>query len=76
VRTSRNILDRLVADEAFLADTLADIIFSPSAEVMYPEGLKAAPTLSAGDVGDSFEGASRPGHFDGVLTVVKSCSIT
>lgn len=61
----------LVADEAFLADTLADIIFSPSAEVMYPEGLKAAPTLSAGDVGDSFEGASRPGHFDGVLTVVK-----
>jgi pantoate--beta-alanine ligase len=28
----------LVADEAFLADTLVDVIFAPSAEVMYPEG--------------------------------------
>lgn len=61
----------LLADEAFLADTLVDVIFAPSVEVMYPEGLDAAPTLSAGPIGDTFEGASRPGHFDGVLTVVK-----
>ena len=61
----------LEADEAFLSDTLADVIFAPSAEVIYPEGPGEAPTLSAGDVGDTFEGASRPGHFDGVLTVVK-----
>lgn len=61
----------LLADEAFLADTLVDVIFAPSVEVMYPEGLDAAPGLSAGAVGDTFEGASRPGHFDGVLTVVK-----
>ncbi len=61
----------LVADEEFLADTLVDLIFAPSAEVIYPEGPEEAPTLSAGGVGDTFEGASRPGHFDGVLTVVK-----
>ncbi|HEV8012601.1 MAG TPA: pantoate--beta-alanine ligase, partial [Pontimonas sp.] len=61
----------LAADEAFLADTLVDVIFAPSAEVIYPEGPEEAPTLSAGGVGDTFEGASRPGHFDGVLTVVK-----
>jgi pantoate--beta-alanine ligase len=61
----------LVADEAFLADTLVDVVFAPSAEVVYPEGPEAAPALSAGNVGGSFEGASRPGHFDGVLTVVK-----
>jgi pantoate--beta-alanine ligase len=61
----------LAADEAFLADTLVDVVFAPSAEVIYPEGPEEAPTLSAGGVGDTFEGASRPGHFDGVLTVVK-----
>lgn len=61
----------LLADEAFLGDTLVDVIFAPSTEVMYPEGLDAAPTVSAGTIGDTFEGASRPGHFDGVLTVVK-----
>lgn len=61
----------LVSDEAFLADTLVDVIFAPSAEVIYPEGPDETPTLSAGDVGDTFEGGFRPGHFDGVLTVVK-----
>jgi pantoate--beta-alanine ligase len=61
----------LLADEAFLADTLVDVIFAPSVEVMYPEGAHATPAVSAGVVGDTFEGASRPGHFDGVLTVVK-----
>ena len=61
----------LGADEAFLADSLVDVVFAPSAEVIYPEGPEEAPTLSAGGVGDTFEGASRPGQFDGVLTVVK-----
>jgi pantoate--beta-alanine ligase len=65
-RYPRSLLD----DEAFLGDTVVDVIFAPSVDVMYPEGLAAAPTQSAGAVGDSYEGASRPGHFDGVLTVV------
>ena len=60
----------LQADEAFLADTLVDVIFAPSVEVVYPEGLDAAVTHRAGPIGEMFEGASRPGHFDGVLTVV------
>lgn len=65
-RYPRSLLD----DETFLGDTVVDVIFAPSVVVMYPEGLAAAPTQSAGAVGDSYEGASRPGHFDGVLTVV------
>ena len=60
----------LQADEAFLADTVVDVIFAPTVEVVYPDGLDAAVTHSAGPVGETFEGASRPGHFDGVLTVV------
>ena len=46
----------------------ADIVFAPTPEVMYPE--ENTSKLSAGEVGDLFEGASRPGHFDGVLTAV------
>jgi pantoate--beta-alanine ligase len=61
----------LLADEAFLARGPVDLIFAPSVQVMYPEGLGSAPTQSAGAVGQLYEGASRPGHFDGVLTVVK-----
>ena len=53
------------------ADKLAgvDFIFAPSADEMYPTG-KTATKVTAGDVGNLFEGRSRPGHYDGVLTVV------
>lgn len=61
----------LAADEAFLGDTMVDVIFAPGVEDMYPEGVDAIPTIHAGPVGATFEGTSRPGHFDGVLTVVK-----
>ena len=60
----------LAADEAFLADTTVDVIFAPGVPEVYPAGLDAAPRIYAGPVGDVLEGHSRPGHFDGVLTVV------
>jgi len=57
------------ADRAFLEQSPVDVLFMPSVDEVYPGGRET--TVSAGPVGDTFEGASRPGHFDGVLTVVK-----
>ncbi|ANZ42688.1 pantoate--beta-alanine ligase [Lentzea guizhouensis] len=49
------------------------IVFAPSVEDMYPEGSNsegAQVTVHPGPLGDELEGAVRPGHFAGVLTVV------
>ncbi|MCS5732350.1 pantoate--beta-alanine ligase [Herbiconiux daphne] len=46
-----------------------DIVFAPDAAELYPHG-DTATRVTAGRVGSLFEGRSRPGHFDGVLTVV------
>ncbi|NNG37961.1 pantoate--beta-alanine ligase [Flexivirga sp. ID2601S] len=45
------------------------LIFAPTPDVVYPDG-EPGVRVSAGKLGDVLEGASRPGHFDGVLTVV------
>src|SRR5436853_5226370 len=50
-----------------------DCLFVPEASVMYPGGAGASDPLArivAGPVADTLEGAARPGHFTGVLTVV------
>ncbi|MFE6691374.1 pantoate--beta-alanine ligase [Streptomyces sp. NPDC057743] len=47
----------------------ADAVFAPSADEVYPGG-EPQVRISAGPMGTVLEGASRPGHFDGVLTVV------
>jgi len=47
----------------------ADIVFAPSPDVVYPEG-DPGVRVSAGPLGAVLEGQSRPGHFDGMLTVV------
>jgi pantoate--beta-alanine ligase len=46
-----------------------DVVFTPEVEVVYPPGETLA-RKHAGDLGERLEGAVRPTHFDGVLTVV------
>jgi pantoate--beta-alanine ligase len=58
----------LEQDAKLLEPKNIDAIFAPSVEEVYPpEGVREQ---RAGVVGSTFEGASRPGHFDGMLTVV------
>ncbi|MWB99090.1 pantoate--beta-alanine ligase [Agromyces seonyuensis] len=59
----------LDADVAALTVHDVDVVFAPSAAEMYPDGTPST-TVHAGPAGASFEGAVRPGHFDGMLTVV------
>lgn len=56
------------ADAALLAPYGVDVVFVPEVEEMYPPGF--ATTVSVTGVTEPLEGAHRPGHFDGVATVV------
>jgi pantoate--beta-alanine ligase len=59
---------REATDARALTAAKCDLLWLPPLEVMYPDGF--ATTINVGDIGDPLEGASRPGHFDGVATVV------
>jgi len=55
-------------DAAKLAPLGVHLLYAPEASEIYPEGF--ATTVSVGGVGEGLCGAFRPGHFDGVATVV------
>ena len=59
----------LAADVEVCRAAGADLVFAPTHDTVYPDGVPAV-TVSSGELGRRLEGASRPGHFDGVLTVV------
>ncbi len=58
----------LTADAAMLADHGVDYVFAPDADEIYPEGFSTHVDVEG--LTDTMEGASRPGHFRGVATVV------
>jgi pantoate--beta-alanine ligase len=60
----------LETDARRLARTGADILFAPAVDEMYPGGAGSSTSLSVPVRQDELEGAARPGHFDGVASVV------
>ncbi|MFC3578925.1 pantoate--beta-alanine ligase [Sphingomonas hylomeconis] len=57
-----------LADTRMLNEAGCDLLWMPPVEIMYPEGF--ATNVSVAGVSDGLDGAARPGHFDGVATVV------
>jgi pantoate--beta-alanine ligase len=60
----------LDADLAALRGAGCDAVFLPSVATMYPQGMAVHTTISVPQISTLHCGASRPGHFDGVCTVV------
>jgi pantoate--beta-alanine ligase len=59
---------RLAEDSAMLEGEGVDLLWAPAVSEVYPEGF--ATTVSVAGVSEGLCGATRPGHFDGVATVV------
>jgi len=60
----------LAADAERLTEAGCDLLFAPSVAEMYPRGRESFTTISVPRYADVLEGHFRPGHFDGVATVV------
>ena len=59
---------RAAKDAAMLAEAGCALLWMPEVATMYPDGF--ATTVSVAGVSEHLDGAARPGHFDGVATVV------
>ncbi len=60
----------LEQDCAALEDAGVDLVFTPTPEIMYPQGLASQTFVEVPGISSLLEGALRPGHFRGVSTVV------
>ncbi len=58
------------ADTSGLQEAGCDVLWLPTVESMYPFGVELAANVSVPGISGLLEGAHRPGHFDGVCTVV------
>ena len=58
------------ADRLQLAVSGADLLFTPEVEEMYPQGMDGVTKVEVPSLSGILDGASRPGHFTGVATVV------
>lgn len=60
----------LAADQERLVGAGCNLLFTPDVEEMYPHGMHGQTRVSVPGVSEGLCGASRPGHFEGVATVV------
>ena len=60
----------LAADQEKLLGAGCQLLFAPTVEEMYPDGMAGQTLVSVPGVSEGLCGGSRPGHFDGVATVV------
>ncbi|WP_369989630.1 pantoate--beta-alanine ligase [Pseudomonas xanthosomatis] len=60
----------LAADQQKLLEAGCQLLFAPTVEEMYPDGMAVQTRVSVPQLSEGLCGASRPGHFEGVATVV------
>jgi pantoate--beta-alanine ligase len=60
----------LAQDKASLIKVNTDLLFTPTADIIYPKGVGENSYVEVPNISDLYCGASRPGHFRGVATVV------
>jgi pantoate--beta-alanine ligase len=60
----------LLQDQTALTEQDCDLLFAPDVATIYPFGAEHSVSLRVPQITDTLEGAHRPGHFDGVATVV------